>query len=80
MTDKKDDKNSRDSGLGPFKYFALVGQIGLVIALPLVLMIWLATFIMDYFDFQSVWLLIIFILMGIYAGFRNAYNLLMKKR
>ena len=79
MTDKNKDKQSRKPELGPLKYFAVVSQIGIVIALPLVLMIWLATYVMDNF-LDSVWVLIIFVLSGLYAGFRNAYNLLMKQR
>lgn len=65
--------------LGPLKYFGLVGQIGMVIALPLILMIWVAQKVMPYFN-DSVLVLLICIFSGLYAGFRNAYILLMKKR
>ncbi len=77
MTDKNKDKKPRKPELGPLRYFAVVGQIGIVIALPLVAMIWLATYVMDNV-YDSVWVLIIFVLSGLYAGFRSAYNLLMK--
>ncbi|PKM83791.1 MAG: hypothetical protein CVU88_01155 [Firmicutes bacterium HGW-Firmicutes-13] len=65
--------------IGALKYFGLVGQIGFVIAFPLILMIWIATKIMPYFN-DSVWVLIILVLAGLYMGFRNAYYLLMKQR
>lgn len=65
--------------IGSLKYLGLVGQIGMVIALPLVLMIFLAQWIMNNY-INSVWVLILLVLTGLYGGFRNAYFLLMGKR
>ncbi|RQD76750.1 MAG: AtpZ/AtpI family protein [Candidatus Syntrophonatronum acetioxidans] len=75
----KEQETPKKFDLGPFKYIGLVGQIGLVIVTPIVFMVFVARWIMvNYLD--SVWVLIICLLSGIYSGFRSAYMILMKKR
>ncbi|GEM_PF-2108943 len=84
MTDNNSKKNKKEEppkkfDLGPLKYVGLVGQIGLVIVTPIVFMVFVARWIMvNYLD--SIWVLIICLLSGIYSGFRSAYMILMKKR
>ncbi|MDO9574792.1 MAG: AtpZ/AtpI family protein [Candidatus Contubernalis sp.] len=75
----KNNQQPKKLDLRPLKYMGVVGQLGITIALPLVLMIFLAQWIMtNYID--SVWVLIFLILSGLVIGFRNAYRLIMKMR
>jgi hypothetical protein len=57
---------------------ALVGQLGLVISLPLVAMVVLARFLSLRYGYDLTFLLA-GIIAGLYMGFVNAYRLLMKK-
>ena len=76
---KKDSEEPKRIDLRPLKYMGMVTQLGITIVLPLVLMIFFAQWIMNnYID--SVWVLIILILSGLFVGFRNAYRLIMKMR
>lgn len=57
---------------------ALIGQLGLVISLPLVALMALARFLSLRFGYDLLFLLA-GIAAGLYIGFSNAYRLLMKK-
>lgn len=65
--------------LDVFQALALVGQLGLVISLPLVLMVVLARFLSSRYGYDLIFLLA-GIAAGLYIGFANAYRLLMKKQ
>jgi len=76
---KKDSEEQKRIDMRPLRYMGLVTQLGITIVLPLVFMIFLSQWIMNnYID--SVWVLIILILSGLFVGFRNAYRLIMKMR
>ncbi len=77
---KKDNsEETKKIDLRPLKYMGLVMQLGITIALPLVFMVFLAQWIMNNY-LQSVWVLIILILSGLFVGFWNAYRLITKMR
>ncbi len=59
-----------------FKYFSLLGQIGLIIALNLIFCIFLYKYFMKYF-FENSFVLIICILIGVFNGFYRVYKLIM---
>lgn len=76
---KKDSEETKRIDMRPLRYMGIVTQLGITIVLPLVFMIFFAQWIMNnYID--SVWVLIILILSGLFVGFRNAYRLIMKMR
>ena len=61
---------------GVLQALALLTQIGLVIMIPIVLGVYLGNRIDNYLETEPIFL-VIFILLGVFFGFKNAYRLLM---
>lgn len=62
-------KKNKDS---PYKYLALISQIGISVLAPIAIMIFLAKLLEIYFNLGS-WIVIVFAVLGAMGGFRNLY-------
>ena len=63
---------------GIFKQLALVTQIGLLMAIPIFFSIFIGYWLDNKFDTSPLFL-VIFILVGVYAAFRNLFVTVLKK-
>ena len=68
MADKKDGYYKALSNL------ALISQIGISMVVPIIGCVWLANYLMKRFDL-GVWVLFIFIILGVMTAFTNLYKL-----
>lgn len=68
MGDKKDGYYKALSNL------ALVSQIGISMVVPIIGCVWIANFLMKRFNL-GVWVLFIFIILGVMTAFANLYKL-----
>ncbi len=62
-------KKNKDS---PYKYLALISQIGISVLAPIAIMIVLGKLIENYFN-TGQWIVILFAVLGALGGFRNLY-------
>ncbi len=68
MADKKDGYYKALSNL------ALISQSGISMVVPIIGCVWLANYLMKKFDL-GVWVLFIFIILGVMTAFANLYKL-----
>jgi len=68
LADKKDGYYKALSNL------ALISQIGISMVVPIIGCVWLANYLMKKFDL-GVWVLFIFIILGVMTAFTNLYKL-----
>ncbi|WKY47940.1 AtpZ/AtpI family protein [Eubacteriaceae bacterium ES3] len=61
----------------PYKYIAFISQIGISVIAPIAMMMFFGKLIQYFFGTGS-WIVIVFTILGVLAGFRNLYVIPMR--
>ncbi|MDK2936144.1 MAG: synthase protein [Eubacteriaceae bacterium] len=61
----------------PYKYIAFISQVGISVIVPIGMMMFFGKLI-DYYFHTGTWIVIVFTVLGVLAGFRNLYVIPMR--